>query len=116
MVWTRSSSLRDLLPTNMILGQGRPKRVCAVRVNMNLGRTVFSQLVDFLPTYQFQICVNRYQVDDASKISSVPAPARRLFQQQERHLCPQLKNDRKPVCAGIHAPMRRSIYEVPAEL
>src|ERR1017187_5584910 len=28
---------------------------------MNLGRTVFSQLVDFLPTYQFQICVDRYQ-------------------------------------------------------
>src|SRR5690348_11353581 len=28
---------------------------------MNLGRTVFSQLVNFLPTYQFQICVDRYQ-------------------------------------------------------
>src|SRR3989442_13811684 len=28
---------------------------------MNLGRTVFSQLVDFLPTYQFQVCVDRYQ-------------------------------------------------------
>ena len=28
---------------------------------MNLGRTVFSQLVDFFPTYQFQICVDRYQ-------------------------------------------------------
>ena len=28
---------------------------------MNLGRTVFSQLVDFLPTYKFQICVDRYQ-------------------------------------------------------
>src|ERR1700730_11128283 len=28
---------------------------------MNLGRTVFSQLVDFLPAYQFQICVDRYQ-------------------------------------------------------
>jgi hypothetical protein len=28
---------------------------------MNLGRTVFSQLVDFLPTYQFQLCVDRYQ-------------------------------------------------------
>ena len=28
---------------------------------MNLGRTVFSQLVDLLPTYQFQICVDRYQ-------------------------------------------------------
>jgi hypothetical protein len=30
---------------------------------MNLGRTVFSQLVNFLPTYQFQICVDRYQVN-----------------------------------------------------
>ncbi len=28
---------------------------------MNLGRTVFSQLLDFIPTYQFQICVDRYQ-------------------------------------------------------
>jgi Domain of unknown function (DUF4372) len=28
---------------------------------MNLGRTVFSQLVDFLPTYEFQRCVDRYQ-------------------------------------------------------
>jgi hypothetical protein len=30
---------------------------------MNLGRTVFSQLLDFLPTYQFQVCVDRYQGD-----------------------------------------------------
>ena len=30
---------------------------------MNLGRTVFSQLVDFLPRYQFQLCVDRYQGD-----------------------------------------------------
>src|SRR6266581_3103396 len=28
---------------------------------MNLGRTVFSQLVNFFPTYHFQICVDRYQ-------------------------------------------------------
>ena len=28
---------------------------------MNPGRTVFSQLLEFLPTYQFQICVDRYQ-------------------------------------------------------
>jgi len=28
---------------------------------MNLGRTVFSQLVDLLPSYQFQLCVDRYQ-------------------------------------------------------
>jgi len=31
------------------------------RQQMNLGRTVFSQLLDFIPTYQFQICVDRYQ-------------------------------------------------------
>ncbi len=28
---------------------------------MNLGRTVFSQLLDFIPTYEFQVCVDRYQ-------------------------------------------------------
>ena len=28
---------------------------------MNLGRSVFAQLLDFLPTYQFQVCVDRYQ-------------------------------------------------------
>ena len=28
---------------------------------MNIGRSVFAQLLDFLPTYQFQICVDRYQ-------------------------------------------------------
>ena len=28
---------------------------------MNLGRSVFAQLLEFLPTYQFQICVDRYQ-------------------------------------------------------
>jgi uncharacterized protein DUF4372 len=28
---------------------------------MNQGRTVFSQLVEFLPTYQFQVCAKRYQ-------------------------------------------------------
>ena len=31
------------------------------RQQMNLGRTVFSQLLDFIPSYQFQICVDRYQ-------------------------------------------------------
>src|SRR5438093_13507630 len=30
---------------------------------MNLGRTVFSQLVEFIPTYQFQTCVDRYQAN-----------------------------------------------------
>ena len=28
---------------------------------MNLGRSVFSQLLDFLPPYDFQVCVDRYQ-------------------------------------------------------
>jgi len=28
---------------------------------MNQGRTVFSLFVEFLPTYQFQICVDPYQ-------------------------------------------------------
>jgi len=28
---------------------------------MNLGRSVFSQLLEFIPTYQFQLCVDRYQ-------------------------------------------------------
>src|SRR3981189_1011446 len=30
---------------------------------MNTGRTVFSQLMDFLPTYEFQKCVRRYRGD-----------------------------------------------------
>ncbi len=28
---------------------------------MNLGRTVFSQLLDFIPSYEFHICVDRYR-------------------------------------------------------
>lgn len=28
---------------------------------MNTGRTVFAQLIEFIPTYQFQRCVDRYQ-------------------------------------------------------
>jgi IS4 transposase len=28
---------------------------------MNTGRTVFSQLMDFFPRYEFQVCVNRYR-------------------------------------------------------
>ncbi|MGD0227590.1 MAG: IS4 family transposase [Terriglobia bacterium] len=28
---------------------------------MNLGQTVFAQLMEFLPTYDFQLCVDRYQ-------------------------------------------------------
>ncbi len=28
---------------------------------MNIGQTVFAQLLEFIPTYQFQICVDRYQ-------------------------------------------------------
>ena len=30
---------------------------------MNTGRTVFSQLMDFLPAYEFQKCVSRYRGD-----------------------------------------------------
>ena len=28
---------------------------------MNVGKTVFSQLMDFLPKYEFQKCIERYQ-------------------------------------------------------
>ena len=28
---------------------------------MNTGQTVFSQLMEFIPTYPFQLCVDRYQ-------------------------------------------------------
>jgi len=28
---------------------------------LNTGRTVFAQLMEFIPTYQFQLCVDRYQ-------------------------------------------------------
>jgi hypothetical protein len=28
---------------------------------MNTGQTVFAQLMEFLPRYQFQVCVDRYQ-------------------------------------------------------
>src|SRR5437879_7121244 len=34
---------------------------------MNTGRTVFSQLMDHLPTYEFQKCVNRYSGDYRSR-------------------------------------------------
>src|SRR5262245_29774055 len=34
---------------------------------MNNGRTVFSQLMDYLPTYEFQKCVNRYSGDYRSR-------------------------------------------------
>jgi hypothetical protein len=27
---------------------------------MNIGRTVFTQLMDFVPTYEFRQCVERY--------------------------------------------------------
>jgi len=30
---------------------------------MNLGQTVFSQLVEFLPRYEFRLCVDRYHGD-----------------------------------------------------
>ena len=28
---------------------------------MNSGKSIFSQLMDFLPTYEFRQCVERYQ-------------------------------------------------------
>jgi Domain of unknown function (DUF4372) len=28
---------------------------------MNTGQTVFAQVMEFIPTYQFQLCVDRYQ-------------------------------------------------------
>jgi hypothetical protein len=34
---------------------------------MNAGRTVFSQLMDHLPSYEFQKCVNRYSGDYRSR-------------------------------------------------
>ncbi|HEX8814276.1 MAG TPA: IS4 family transposase [Terriglobales bacterium] len=34
---------------------------------MNIGRTVFSQLMDYLPTYEFQKCVTRYSGDYRSR-------------------------------------------------
>ena len=34
---------------------------------MNSGRTVFSQLMDYLPTYEFQKCVTRYSGDYRSR-------------------------------------------------
>jgi hypothetical protein len=35
--------------------------------SMNTGRTVFSQLMDHLPTYEFQTCVDRYSGDYRSR-------------------------------------------------
>src|SRR5260370_39821770 len=34
---------------------------------MNTGRTVFSQLMDYLPNYEFQKCVSRYSGDYRSR-------------------------------------------------
>lgn len=31
------------------------------RQSMNLGQTVFAQLMEFIPSYEFQLCVDRYQ-------------------------------------------------------
>jgi hypothetical protein len=28
---------------------------------MNTGQTVFTQLMEFIPSYQFQVCVDRHQ-------------------------------------------------------
>jgi hypothetical protein len=43
---------------------GSPARSdSAKQWDVNTGRTVFSQLMDFLPAYEFQKCVNRYRGD-----------------------------------------------------
>ena len=34
---------------------------------MNSGKTVFSQLMDFLPSYEFRLCVDRYHGNDKVK-------------------------------------------------
>jgi len=38
---------------------------------MNSGRTVFSQLIDFLPAHQFSNCVARYSSEFRVRISQV---------------------------------------------
>ena len=43
---------------------GSPARSdSAKQWDVNTGRTVFSQLMDYLPAYEFQKCVNRYRGD-----------------------------------------------------
>ena len=38
---------------------------------MNSGKTIFAQLMDFLPTYEFRSCVERYQNNYNSRASPV---------------------------------------------
>src|SRR5229473_714106 len=44
-----------------VFGRIRPDPALRNNEGVNTGRTVFSQLMDYLPTYEFQKCVNRYQ-------------------------------------------------------
>ena len=37
---------------------------------MNAGQTVFAQRMEFIPTYQFQICVDRYRGNRYVKVFS----------------------------------------------
>ena len=37
---------------------------------MNVGQTIFSQLMEFVPRYEFRTCVERYQGD--YKVQSFP--------------------------------------------
>jgi len=39
---------------------------------MNTGKTIFSQVMDFLPLYEFRQCVRRYQ-GDYNPTLTVPA-------------------------------------------
>ena len=47
------------------------------RQSVNTGRTVFSQFMEFIPTYQFQLCVDRYQgncyIEDSSCWDQFPS-------------------------------------------
>ena len=38
---------------------------------MNMGQTVFAQLMDFVPRYEFRLCVERYGVTTRSRVFRV---------------------------------------------
>jgi len=81
---------------------------------MNNGRTVFSQLMDYLPTYEFQKCVRRYCGDYRSRNltcrDQFPAMAfaaidlpRESPCYRESGLCADSDRDRTPVaCSWSH--------------
>ena len=39
---------------------------------MNIGKTIFSQLMDFIPSYEFQKCVDRYSGNYKVKVFPIP--------------------------------------------